>query len=142
METAAEPVCEGAVTDTKFQLKNTTPVYSVNTTVFSPDMTMLSMNARGDNAGVWVSNLLSNGTLSRITTEGGGDLLAWASNSSKFVYTNSEGDLYVAYPIEKRIVLLFEGNVKDVAWSSDNKTLVLTNQEKNEQLSLYTIQVP
>lgn len=142
LETAAEPVCEGAVTDTNFRLKNTTPVYSVNTTVFSPDMTMLSMNARGDNAGVWVSNLLSNGTLSRITTEGGGDLLAWASNSSKFVYTNSEGDLYVAYPIEKRIVLLFEGNVKDVAWSSDNKTLVLTNQEENEQLSLYTIQVP
>ena len=142
LETAAEPVCEGAVTDTNFKLKNTTPVYSVNTTVFSPDMTMLSMNARGDNAGVWVSNLLSNGTLSRITTEGGGDLLAWAPNSSKFVYTNSEGDLYVAYPIEKRIVLLFEGNVKDVAWSSDNKTLVLTNQEENEQLSLYTIQVP
>ena len=142
LETADKPVCEGAVTDSNFELQNTTKTYNVNTTIFSPDMTMLSMNSRGSNIGVWVSNLLGNSTLVQLTPDGGGDLLAWAPNSSKFVYTNSDGDLYVAYPIEKRIVMLFDGNVKDVAWGTDNKTLVLTNKEKNEQLSLYTIQVP
>ena len=94
--------------------------------------------------------------------EGGGDILAWAPNSSKFVFTDADGKLYIAYPIEKRIVLAYEdGQVKDVAWGSDSATLVFTavcNNEAGEdeevaegetdtekvkcQMSLFTIQIP
>ncbi|MGI5824297.1 MAG: zf-HC2 domain-containing protein [Bacillota bacterium] len=142
LEKADEPKSVGPVTDSKFELKNTTETYSVNTSIFSPDMSMLSMNARGSSNGVWISNLMGSSTLSKLCDEGGGDILAWSPNSSKFVFTNEKGNLFVAYPIEKRIVSVYEGNIKDVAWGSDNKTLVFTNLEDNKQLSLYTVQIP
>lgn len=142
LSVASKPVCEGVVEDKNFDLKNTTTIYNVNTSIFSPDMSMLSMNARGDNSGVWVSDVTNGSQLSKLCDEGGGDILAWAPNSSKFVFTDESGSLYVAYPVEKRIVTAFEGKVTDVAWGSDNKTLVLTAKQDNGQIGLYTIQIP
>ena len=142
IQSAEKPVCEGAVTDKNFTLKNTTATYSVNTSIFSPDMSMLSMNARGVNSGVWLSSLASQYHLDKISDNGGGNILSWADNSSKFVFTNETGDLYIAYPMEKRVEKAFEGNVTDVAWGADNKTLVFTVKGEGEQMSLYTIQVP
>ncbi len=139
---AEEPKCVGPVGSSSVTLSNTTPVYTRNTSIFSPDMSMLSMNARGDKKGIWISNLLGSGELTKISEEGGGDLLAWAPDSSKFVFTNSEGDLLIAYPIEKRIVSVYTGEVKDIAWGSDSRTLVFTNEESNGERSLYTVQIP
>ena len=139
---AEEPKCIGPVSDKNFELTKTTKVYDVNTSIFSPDMSILSMNARGEKSGIWISNLNNSGNLIQISEEGGGDILDWAPNSSKFVFTNEDGNLFVAYPIEKRIVSIFEGKVNDVAWGSDNKTLTLTSFDKNNKLSLYTVQVP
>lgn len=142
IQSAEQPVCQGAVTDKNFTLKNTTATYSVNTSIFSPDMSMLSMNARGVNSGVWLSSLASQYHLDKISEEGGGNILSWAENSSKFVFTDESGNLYVTYPMEKRVEKAFEGNVVDVAWGADNKTLVFTAKGEGEQMSLYTIQVP
>lgn len=139
---AEKPVCEGAVTDKKFTLKNTTATYSVNTSIFSPDMSMLSMNARGANSGVWLSSLVNQYHLDKISDNGGGNILSWADNSSKFVFTDEKGNLYIAYPMEKRVEKAFDGNVVDVAWGSDNITLVFTAKGDGEQMSLYSIRVP
>lgn len=155
-----KPVSKGAVTGSNFQLKNTTTVYTSNTAIPSPDMSMMAMNAHGDESGIWLSFLTGNEGLIELCKEGGGDLLAWAPNSSKFAFTDAEGKLYIAYPIEKRIVLAFEdGKVKDIAWGNDNKTLIFTatgsengeNGENSEngsaenadcKMSLFTIQIP
>lgn len=100
-------------------LQNTTPAVEATTLVASPDKTMLAQNSAD---GVWVS--LLDGEVFKLTGEGKGHLIAWSPDSSKLVFTNAEGALFVGYPLERRIYQLADGGVKDVCWHNDNKTLL------------------
>lgn len=100
-------------------LQNTTPAVETTTLVNSPDKTMIAQNSSD---GMWIS--LLDGDVFQLTGEGGGNLVAWAPDSSKLVFTNAEGALFVGYPLERRIYQLADGGVKDVCWHSNNKTLL------------------
>lgn len=107
------------VADASSMLQNTTPTVDATTVVESPDKTMLAQNSAD---GIWVS--LLDGDVFKLTTESSGKLLVWSPDSSKLVFTNSNGALFVGYPLERRIYQLADGGVKDVCWHSNNKTLL------------------
>lgn len=115
-------------------LQNTTPTVETTTLVPSPDKTMLAQNSAD---GVWVS--LLDGDVFKLTGEGKGSLLAWSPDSSKLVFTNADGALFVGYPFEKRIYQLADSNVKDVCWHSDNKTLLYVTAGASED-ALYIVE--
>lgn len=100
-------------------LQNTTAPVDANTLVNSPDKTMIAQNSSN---GMWIS--LLEGDVFKLTGEGGGNVVAWAPDSSKLVFTNAEGALFVGYPFERRIYQLADGGVKDVCWHGNNKTLL------------------
>ncbi len=106
---------------------------NANTVVTSPDQTMLAQNSRD---GLWVS--LLDGDVFHLTDEGGGNILAWAPDSSRLLFTNAEGQLFLGYPLEQRIYKITSQSVKDVCWSSDNKTLLYVVAGENED-ALYTV---
>lgn len=121
--------------DVSALLQNTTPPVEAISLVSSPDKTMLAQNSAD---GVWVS--LLDGEVFQLTKEGSGRLLAWAADSSKLVFTNDDGNLFVGYPLERRIYQLSAGNVKDVCWNSDNKTLLYIADEGDHD-ALYIVEV-
>lgn len=100
-------------------LQNTSAPVDANTLVNSPDKTMIAQNSSD---GMWIS--LLEGEVFKLTNESGGSIVAWAPDSSKLVFTNADGALFVGYPFEKRIYQLADGGVKDVCWHGNNKTLL------------------
>lgn len=115
-------------------LRNTTATVEATTLVASPDKTMLAQNSAD---GVWVS--LLDGDVFKLTGEGKGSLLAWSPDSSKLVFTNANGALFVGYPLERRIYQLAESSVKDVCWHSNNKTLLYVTAGTDED-ALYIVE--
>ena len=106
----------------------TTPINNT-LIVNSPDKTMMAQNS---DDGLWIS--LLEGDVYKLSTEGNGKLLAWSPNSSKLLFTNADGTLFVGYPLERRIYQLAE-QVKDVCWGADNKTvLYVTNNGTQDEL--------
>lgn len=108
-------------------LVGTTAAVSATDLVGSPDGTMLAQNSR---EGLWIS--LTEGEVFLLTEEGAGSLLAWAPDSSKLLFTNAEGALFVGYPLERRIYQVTDMPVKDVCWSEDNKTVVFQAEVEGE----------
>lgn len=105
-------------------LQNTTAPVDSTTVVTSPDKTMLAQNSAD---GLWIS--LLDGDVFKLTEEGSGKLLAWSLDSSKLVFTNESGALFVGYPFERRIYQLADGGVTDVCWHSNNKTLLYVDDD-------------
>lgn len=122
-------------------LVNTTTVNTMNTIVFSPDSTWIAINSRGDQQGVWLS-ANSGKDLWQLCVEGGGDLLAWAPNSSKFLFTDADGKLYAAYPVEQRIFLVSDLEVTDIVWGSDSTTAVFVANSDGDYNAVYTVEIP
>ncbi len=94
--------------------------------VASPDGTIMAQNSHD---GIWIS--LSEGEVYNISDEEmGGNLLAWSPDASKLLFTNADGQLFMSYPLEKRIYQITDLSVKDVCWSADNQTIIFlaTNQ--------------
>ena len=108
------------------------------TAVFSPDNSMLASNT---NQGIWCSVLGEGGEMWQLTPNGGGSLLTWSYDSSKFLFTDAEGGLYIGYPMEKQVVEICSQPVSDFCWGRDNSTVVYT-MEENGVLKLYSVQVP
>lgn len=108
-------------------LVGTTAAVSATDLVGSPDGTMLAQNSR---EGLWIS--LTEGEVFLLTEEGAGSLLAWAPDSSKLLFTNADGALFVGYPLERRIYQVTDMPVKDVCWSEDNKTVVFQAEVEGE----------
>ncbi len=133
-EDASEELCDEV-------LVNTTAVNTMNTIVFSPDNTWIAINSRGDQQGVWLS-ANSGKDLWQLCVEGGGDLLAWAPNSSKFLFTDAEGKLYAAYPVEQRIFLVSDLEVTDIVWGSNSTTAVFVANSDGEYNAVYTVEIP
>lgn len=121
--------------DASAMLQNTTRTIDATSLVTSPDKTMLAQNSAD---GIWIS--LLDGDVFQLTQEGNGNLLAWSPDSSKLVFTNANGALFVGYPLERRIYQLAEGNVKDICWNSDNKTLIYIATE-GDQDALYIVEL-
>ncbi len=109
-------------------LVNTTAPINNTTLVNSPDKTMIAQNS---DDGLWIS--LLEGEVYKLTTEGNGKLLAWSPDSSKLLFSNAGGTLFVGYPLERRIYQLAE-QVKDVCWGADNQTVlyVINNGTQDE----------
>ncbi len=118
------------------QLLTATTAPVENTTlVTSPDNTMLAQNSAN---GMWIS--LMDGDVFKLTAESGGKIVAWSPDSSKLLFTNAAGNLFLGYPLEQRIYQISDQNVKDVCWSTDNKTLLYV-AEGDTQDALYIVTV-
>lgn len=117
---------------------NTTPTCDHTTIVKSPDGMMSAQNAADDDKGIWIA--LKDGDVYKLTIEGGGNLLLWSNDSARLLFTNSEGQLFVGYPLEKRIYQITDLKVKDICLGSDNKTLLFI-ANKDGQDALYTCQL-
>ena len=116
-------------------LTSTTAPVDSTTLVTSPDSTMLAQNST---AGVWIS--LLDGDVFQLTSESGGNILAWSPDSSKLLFTNNEGNLFLGYPLEQRIYQISDQNVKDVCWSTDNKTLLyVAGNDTQDALYIVTV---
>lgn len=133
-ENASEELCDEV-------LVNTTAVNTMNTIVFSPDNTWIAINSRGDQQGVWLS-ANSGKDLWQLCVEGGGDLLAWAPNSSKFLFTDADGKLYAAYPVEQRIFLVSDLEVTDIVWGNNSTTVVFVANSGGDYNAVYTVEIP
>jgi hypothetical protein len=105
------------------------------TIVTSPDKTIMAQNSSD---GIWIS--LNEGDVYKLTAESGGNLLVWSSDSSKLLFTNSEGALFLGYPLEKRIYQITDMNVKDVCISADNKTVLFVTSNDTQDF-LYIVEV-
>ncbi len=105
------------------------------TIVTSPDKTIMAQNSSD---GIWIS--LNEGDVYKLTAESGGNLLVWSSDSSKLLFTNSEGALFLGYPLEKRIYQITDMNVKDVCISADNKTVLFVTSDDTQDF-LYIVEV-
>lgn len=108
------------------------------TIVESPDGMMWAQNADGADKGIWIA--FKEGEVYRLTIEGGGNLLLWSNDSARLIFTNSEGQLFVGYPLEKRIYQITDLQVKDICLGSDNKTLLFIATEDGQD-TLYTCQL-
>ena len=113
---------------------NAAPIESTSL-ITSPDKAMLAQNSVD---GIWIS--LLEGDVFRLTEEGNGKLLLWSPDSSKLVFTNDEGALFVGYPLERRIYQLAAGTVTDACWSDDGKTLLyITNDGRQDALYIVSV---
>ncbi len=116
----------------------TTAPCDSTTLVESPDGMMWAQNATGEDKGIWIA--LKEGEVYQLTEEGGGSLLLWSADSARLLFTNAEGQLFVGYPLEKRIYQITGLSVKDICLGSDNRTLLFVATE-NGQDALYTCQL-
>ncbi|MBQ3198885.1 MAG: hypothetical protein IJB67_00755 [Firmicutes bacterium] len=133
LDNPSEPQVSLIVEQENFQefsslLVNATAPIDNTTIVNSPDKTMMAQNS---NDGLWIS--LLEGDVYKLSTEGNGKLLAWSPDSSKLLFTNADGTLFVGYPLERRIYQLAE-QVKDICWGADNQTVlyVINNGTQDE----------
>lgn len=109
----------------------------------SPDGTMVASNKKGENAELWLSNNNSETEPTVSCKNAGGGLLSWAPNSSKLVFDDADGNLYVIYPVEEVVLLVFEGQTESVVWSSDSQTLVFTAKAATDDHSkLFKVTLP
>lgn len=96
--------------------------------VASPDGTIMAQNSLD---GIWIS--LAEGEVYNISDEEkGGSLLAWSPDASKLLFTNAEGQLFMSYPLEKRIYQITDLRVKDVCWSADNQTIIFLATDQGQ----------
>lgn len=112
-------------------LVQTTQSCDATTLLASPDGTIMAQNSPD---GLWIS--LTEGEVYSLSEEGGGSLLAWSPDSSKLLFTNSQGQLFMGYPLEKRIYQITDLPVTDVCWSTDNQTIIFLAVD-NGQDALY-----
>lgn len=121
--------------DVSTLLTSAATICDSTTIVTSPDKTIMAQNSTD---GIWIS--LKEGDVYQLTAEGGGKLLVWSSDSSKLIFTNSDGALFVGYPLEKRIYQITDMNVKDVCMSADNKTVLFVTSNDTQDF-LYIVEV-
>lgn len=109
----------------------------------SPDSSMVAANFKGEKGGLWFSDNHSSATPVVLTKKAGGGLLAWSPNSGKIAFNDAAGRLYVAYPLEELVLMVFDGQVKNAAWSADSKTLVFCAVKGEDSYSkLFSIALP
>lgn len=120
-----------SIDDMGSMLAKTTEPCDATTLVSSPDNTIIAQNSPD---GLWIS--LAEGEVYSLSEEAGGSLLAWSPDSSKLLFTNSQGQLFMGYPLEKRIYQITDMFVEDVCWSTDNQTIIFL-ATNNGQSALY-----
>lgn len=120
-----------SIDDIGSMLSKTTEPCDATTLVTSPDSTIIAQNSPD---GLWIS--LAEGEVYSLANEAGGSLLAWSPDSSKLLFTNSQGQLFIGYPLEKRIYQITDMSVEDVCWSTDNQTIIFLTTN-NGQSALY-----
>lgn len=99
---------------------------SAYTEAVSPlgDMTLL--NSMAKDGGLWKITNSEDGEPKLLYQASGGKILSWSPDGTKAVYTDTEGNLYLVYPTEEVIMLVFEGNVSSVAWGADSKMIAFS----------------
>ena len=109
----------------------------------SPDGTMVAANAKGESTELWISDNNSEGDPTVYCENAGGNLLSWAPNSGKLVFDDANGCLYVVYPAEDVVFLVFEGKVESVCWTKDSKILVFAARDNDDtNIKLYQVTLP
>lgn len=128
----------GSLTDRESYVDNGD--YSV---AISPDGTMVAANTKGENAELWLSKNDTDTEPTVYCKDAGGGLLSWAPNSSKLIFDDANGYLYVVYPVEQVVLLVFEGKVDSVVWADDSQTLIFSAKAPGDENSnLYQVTLP
>lgn len=102
---------------------------------FSPDGTQFAANMGGEDSGLLLSDNNSKDPAVRLSFNGGGNVLEWAPNSGRLVYTDAEGRLMAAYIAEGLVFPVWDGPVYHVLWLSDSCGIVFeTVDEKDNRV--------
>lgn len=88
------------------------------------DITLL--NTSDKDGGLWKITNSEDKEPKLLYQASGGNILSWSPDGTKAVYTDSNGNLYVVYPTEEVVMLVFEGNVSSVAWGADSKMIAFS----------------
>lgn len=109
----------------------------------SPDQTQIVVNRGGAEAGLWVRANNDTAELELLDIYGGGNILAWAPDSNKILYTDSNDYLRLYYVAEQLSLTVHHGAVSSVCWSADSHTIVFAAEaEEGGASQIYSIQVP
>lgn len=109
----------------------------------SPDQTQIVVNRGGAEAGLWVRANNDTAELEMLDIYGGGNILAWAPDSNKILYTDSNNYLRLYYVAEQLSLTVHHGEVSSVCWSADSHTIVFAAEDEDGGNSkIYSIQVP
>ena len=116
---------------------------SAYTEALSPlgDMTLL--NSMSEDGGLW-KIVSSQDTAPKLLHQAsGGNLLSWSPDGTKAIYTDKAGNLYVVYPTEEVVMLVFEGNVTSVSWGQDSRMIAFSARSEGAVNSaVYSAMLP
>ncbi len=104
-----------------------------------------AINRGGDNSGLWLLDLTNSSAAPVLISNahGGGDIVSWAPDSNKVLYTDAGGSLYVYYPNEKLVIDIYDGATSYVCWAGDSKNIVFSAVDSTTgRLSIFSVIVP
>lgn len=88
------------------------------------DMTLLNSMSR--DGGLWKMVTSQDAEPKLLHQASGGNILSWSPDGTKAIYTDNNGNLYVVYPTEEVVMLVFEGKVSSVSWGGDSRMIAFS----------------
>ena len=105
------------------------------------DMTLL--NSMSGDGGLWKIVSSQDTEPKLLHQASGGNLLSWSPDGTKAIYTDKAGNLYVVYPTEEVVMLVFEGNVTSVSWGQDSRMIAFSARSEGAVNSaVYSAMLP
>lgn len=105
------------------------------------DMTLLNSMSR--DGGLWKIVTSQDAEPKLLHQASGGNILSWSPDGTKAIYTDSKGNLYVVYPTEEVVMLVFEGKVNSVSWGGDSKMIAFSATTADSNYSaVYSAMLP
>ncbi len=105
------------------------------------DMTLLNSMSR--DGGLWKMVTSQDGEPKLLHQASGGNILSWSPDGTKAIYTDSNGNLYVVYPTEEVVMLVFEGKVTSVSWGGDSRMIAFSATTADSNYSaVYSAMLP
>lgn len=116
---------------------------SAYTEAISPlgDMTLLNSMSR--DGGLWKMVTSQDTEPKLLHQASGGNILSWSPDGTKAIYTDRDGNLYVVYPTEEVVMLVFEGKVTSVSWGGDSRMIAFSATTVDSNYSaVYSAMLP
>lgn len=116
---------------------------SAYTEAISPlgDMTLLNSMSR--DGGLWKMVTSQDTEPKLLHQASGGNILSWSPDGTKAIYTDRDGNLYVVYPTEEVVMLVFEGKVTSVSWGGDSRMIAFSATTADSNYSaVYSAMLP
>lgn len=113
------------------------------TEAVSPLGDMTLFNSMSRDGGLWKMVTSQDAEPKLLHQSSGGNILSWSPDGTKAIYTDSNGNLYVVYPTEEVVMLVFEGKVTSVSWGGDSKMIAFSATTADSDYSaVYSAMLP